>query len=404
MIVNIRRSFNKELAAIIAIVGVAGMSMAILQPVMPLYLTSIQMTPAMIGLMLATGMVGMVFGESSGGWLADRVGPKFPLTVGTFLCIPMVLSFVFFRQITFIFVIFFVWGVIRSTIFGPSRGYIGNNSSLHNKATLIAVYTATQSAFRSLGSLASGFIADNLGYNWNFYTSAAISLIAGILVFIALRKIPIWKHGSSSAATYARVKFKPVKQRVRYKPFLLQCLLPVLFLLGMGANSFLPLLATQVIKVDATQVGIIFTVGGLANMLLLLPMGRLADRRSKKVLMVSGLFLSAIAFCGIAFSTTFLELILFTVVNSAAFAIFTPASVALLSNSVPGYWQGTAMGIYGASEDLGIIIGSSAAGYIWTDLGPPSVFLMGSITCAAGAVICLAFIREKSLLNQTVEV
>jgi MFS family permease len=73
---------HRELVVIIAITGLAIMSMSLLGPMMPLYLTSIGFDPAIIGLILSAGMLGMVLGESSGGWLADRVGPRAPMLIG----------------------------------------------------------------------------------------------------------------------------------------------------------------------------------------------------------------------------------------------------------------------------------------------------------------------------------
>lgn len=303
---DIKRPFDRQLALVIAIVSVACMALAVLQPVMPLYLSSIGVIPSLIGLMLAVGMVGMVFGESSGGWLADRAGAKLPLLIGTFICVPLVLCFVFARGIVSLFLIFLVWGIIRSTIFGPGRGFIGNAASVSNKATLIAIFMASQSIARSLGFLASGYIADHLGYSWDFYVAAAISFLAGVLVIVGLRKTSLWKSGVKSSSTTSSSPPPSDLPKVNYRTFAVQCLLPVLFLLGAGANSFLSLLAAQVVGVDATKVGILFTVSGVANTLLLLPMGRLADRKSKKTFMAAGLILSAVAFTGIAFPEVFL--------------------------------------------------------------------------------------------------
>jgi len=89
------RVISRELVAVIAVTGLAVMAISILQPVLPLYLTSIGVTPTILGLMFSVAMIGMIFGESSGGWLADRVGIRIPLSVGTFVCAPIVLCFVF---------------------------------------------------------------------------------------------------------------------------------------------------------------------------------------------------------------------------------------------------------------------------------------------------------------------
>ena len=378
--------------------GLATMAMAVLNPIMPLYLTSIDVTPSLIGLMLAMSMVGMVFGESSGGWLADKIGLKIPLVVGTFLCAPLVLCFVFARGIPALFLIFLFWGVIRAAIFGPARGYINNTSTLENKATIIAVYMTFLTVARSLGSLASGFVADSRGFNWDFYISVGLSILAGILVIAGLNKIPLWKPVPGVPTGALAPPAAAIRPAVNYRPVVVQCIIAALFFMAIGVNSFLPLLATQVVGVKATQVGILTFIGGGVSTLLFIPLGRLADRKDKKMLIIIGLLLSASGLAGLAFAREYVVLVLMVIICNIGFAMFTPAAVALLSNNVPGYWQSTAMGIYGAAEDMGIIVGSSAGGFIWTAGGPTALYLMGSAAGVAGALICLGFIKSRLAL------
>jgi len=63
-----------ELATVIAVMGLGVLAISMLGPVLPLYLSSIDVSPDVLGLMFSIAMVGMVFGESSWGWVADRVG------------------------------------------------------------------------------------------------------------------------------------------------------------------------------------------------------------------------------------------------------------------------------------------------------------------------------------------
>lgn len=60
------RIINRDLAAVITIVSLAVMAISVLQPVLPLYLTTIGINPTILGLMFSVAMIGMVFGESSG--------------------------------------------------------------------------------------------------------------------------------------------------------------------------------------------------------------------------------------------------------------------------------------------------------------------------------------------------
>jgi len=111
--------------------------------------------------------------------------------------------------------------------------------------------------------------------------------------------------------------------------------------------------------------------------------------------MIIGLVVSAIGYAGYASAHNFAWLIGSIVISSFGQAMFSPAAVALLSDTVPIHWQNTAMGVYGACEDIGAIAGSALGGVVWTAWEPPATFVMGAISLGVGAVICFSLIKEK---------
>jgi MFS family permease len=160
--------------------------------------------------------------------------------------------------------------------------------------------------------------------------------------------------------------------------------------------TFLPLLATQIVGVEATEVGILFTIGGLSSLVLGIPLGMLADRLGKRTLMILGLVVSGGAMAGIAFAQSYPLLILFTIVNGLGAVMFTPAALGLLSEMVPSHKQSTAMGLYGGiCEDSGIIAGSALGGFVWSALGPQPTFLIGAIASGVGALISFRLIGRR---------
>jgi MFS family permease len=391
------RIISRELAAVIAIVSLAVMAMSVLQPVLPLYLTSIGVNPTILGLMFSVAMIGMVFGESSGGWLADKIGARVPLSVGTFVCAPIVLCFVFIQNTPSIFVIFLFWGITRAAVFGPGRGYIGTTVPLSRKATFLAIYATAMAVSRSLGTYLGGFIADARGYDWCFYTSAGIFLLGGIMVIIGLRKIPKVKPVLPDPTSPADSAMS-ARSLYRSRPFLSQCIIGALCWMSMGVvGPFLPLLAVEVAGIAVTEVGILLTIGALVNAVLLVPMGRLSDRKNKRILMIVGLLVTAAGLAGLALAKDFPGLVAAVVTMSVGSAIFGPAAVSLLSDTVPLNWQNTAMGIYGACEDIGVVVGSALGGLVWSSLGPPSTFLLVGMTAAIlGAIVSFTLLRDKA--------
>jgi len=172
-----------------------------------------------------------------------------------------------------------------------------------------------------------------------------------------------------------------------------------LFFLGFGIlGTFLPLLASQVVEgISVTEVGILFATAGFVSMLLGIPLGMLADRVGKKKIMILGLLISGVAMAGMAFAKSYLWFTIFIIGQSVAMAMFSPASLGLLSDSVPAQQQSTAMGAYGGlCENTGIIAGSSFGGFIWSAWGPQATFLVGAIAAGLGVVVSLVLIKQPS--------
>ena len=387
-----------ELVTVIAVMGLGVLAISMLGPVLPLYLTSIDVSPDVLGLMFSIVMVGMVFGESSWGWVADRVGLKPPLITGTAFSAVVVLSFAFTKNIPAIFAIFFVWGVLRSAIFGPGRGYIASVAPPLKKATFLAIMSVMMAASRSVGALPSGFIADNLGYNEVFYVSCGIGCIGGGLVLVGLRKKPwrelqsIRQQPDSGAPTTKSGSIFAI-----FRPLASQCLVAALQFFGLGVFiTFLPLLATQVVGISATQVGILFTIGGIVTVVLGIPMGILADHIGKKTCMILGLLVSIAALAAIAFVESYPWLIFIVSLRSLGMALFSPSALGLLSDSVPVQRQSTVMGIYGGfCENIGVIAGAALGGFLWTAWGHQVTFLTAAAVTALGVVICLFLVKIR---------
>ncbi|MBN1686894.1 MAG: MFS transporter [Spirochaetales bacterium] len=397
-----KRLLNRELIVVIGVVGLAIMATNLIQPMLPLYLVSIGVNPTIIGLLLSVGMMGMVLGESSGGWLADRAGIRVPMFVGTFLSVPLVLSLVLARHAALIFVIFFFWGIVRASLFGPGRGYIGATISLSQKATFMAIYATAMAFFRSLGSFAGGFIVDISGYDSIFYTGAGIALAGGILACAGLKRKADVMPANVNLGPHD-TGHKPVPL-YRQRPFVIQSVIAALYFTALGVLPFLSLLAGQVIGLQATQVGFLFTLSALSGVVLLIPLGRLADRRNKKNMMALGLLTAAAGLAGISISTNFTQLAICQVIGSIGNAFYNPAAVALLSENVPLRRQSTAMGVFGGFEDTGLIIGSALGGLLWSHLGPAPTFLIaGTAPACLAAVITFVFLKKAGQAGSPAE-
>jgi MFS family permease len=392
-----KRTVDRELVAVITIMGLGSLAMAILSPILPLYLTSIGITPAILGLIISVTWVGMIMGEPSLGWLADRVGLKIPLSIGTFFCGLAVLCYVSTHNIPAIFLISLSWGITRSAIFGPGRGYIGVNAPPLRRATFMSFMSVAMAGSRTFGALPGGFIADTLGYHWVFILSCGISFLGGMVVVMGLKKTQQVKPQPAGIFSLNSDEPLPQGQVKALHHLISQGTVAIFYFIGFGILlAFLPLLATQVAGVSVSEVGIIFTISGLVTMVLSIPLAVLADRKGKRIFMIFGILISSSAMAGLAFAGNFLWLVTFASIYSIGMAMFEPAALGLISSMIPPKRLSTVMGLYGGIyENTGFFAGSALAGFVWSTWGPRVTFLIGTITGILGIITCLGFVTEK---------
>jgi MFS family permease len=384
-------SNTRQIFAVAFVMGAASLSMGILRPVLPLYLSDIGLGPSLLGLIVSVSMVGMVIGESLSGWLADRSGLRLPLLIATVVCGLVIVSFLISPAIPMLFLVGFFWGLCRPAFFGPGRGFLAEVAPTGKKSTYLAVTSAILALSRGVGALPGGFIADTLGYEWVFYVAGGVAVLGGLAIFIA---------PGGFGKVERRIETKPSGDRwTSYLPsFTLQCLIALFAFLNIGILlTFVPLLGTEVIGISATSVGAVFTVNGLATMAFSIPMGVLADRMGKRVGMVLGLLVSGGAMVGLAFTDTFGWLMVMGIVHAFGMAAFAPSALGLLSERVPAGRQATAMGLYGGvCENSGLVAGSALGGFAWEWLGPPATFYTGAVASGVGIVICLWLGKVKT--------
>lgn len=392
-----KKSFNK-IAPIASILAIGMLSMSILEPVLPLYLINVGFSSKATGVMISVLWLGMIIGESSWGWIADKIGIRIPMIWGTLISGIILLGILLAKGTYIVFIAILCLGLFRSAIFGPARGYVGKHAPALKKAAFMGIITVAIGGSKSLGALSSGFIASSLGYSWVFYVTIGIYILGGLITIVILRDL---KYNSSKLLPVNKNLF--VKGSKKYGRMFSLCAVTSCEFFGLGLfTSFLPLFITQVVGLSVASVGILFTMRGMITVIFGVPMGMLADQKGKKLLMLTALAASAISMIGISVANSFLSLLVSIILFEIGLATYGPAALALLSDSVPSEHQGSVMGIYGGvCENTGIMAGAFSGGFVWNTFGPRATFLLGSLVCIIGAVMCLILnIEEIERINK----
>ena len=389
-----KKSFNK-IAPIVSILVTGMLSLSILEPILPLYLVYVGFSSKATGVLISILWLGMIIGESSWGGVADKIGIRTPMIWGTLVSGLILLGFLLAKGTYIAFIAILCWGLFRSALFGPVRGYVGKHAPTLKKATFMGIIVVVMGGSKRLGALSSGFFASNLGYSWVFYIAIGIYILGGLLTVIIL--------GDSRYNVPKLLpadKYSYPKDWHKYPCIFSLCAITICEYFGLGLFiSFLPLLITQVAGLSITSVGVLFTVRGIITMVLGIPMGMLADRKGKKLLMIIALATSAISMIGISLANSFFYFLVSVVLFEIGLTTYSPAALALVSDSVPSERQGSAMGMYGGiCENTGIMAGAFSGGFVWKIFGPRATFWLGSLVCMIGVIMCL-IINTKEILQ-----
>jgi MFS family permease len=166
--------------------------------------------------------------------------------------------------------------------------------------------------------------------------------------------------------------------------------------LGRFSEAFL-LLAGQLAGMAIAVIPIILVVMNIMYAISAYPLGRLADRMNRRILLVTGITLLIAADVVLATSGTVWQVML----GAAIWGVHMGATQGLLSaiiaDTVSADLRGTAFGFYSLVTGAALLAASVVAGLLWTAVGATATFAAGAVF-AAIAIIGLAL--QQAVIRQ----
>ncbi len=162
-------------------------------------------------------------------------------------------------------------------------------------------------------------------------------------------------------------------------------------------NLLLPNIMEQSPQISATvvEISVVLAIFTLSTGIISPFMSTLGWRKPNKWIM-GGLIATAVLYVALSQLHNVLQIDFVTLTIGVSTSFITPLALSLLTARIPWKLLGRAMGIYGAIEDVGLIISSSAGSIIWGLYGAQYSFvLIGLIFLFVAAIFQLS-IRKKS--------
>ncbi|MBD2383954.1 MFS transporter [Cylindrospermum sp. FACHB-282] len=144
--------------------------------------------------------------------------------------------------------------------------------------------------------------------------------------------------------------------------------------------ALLPTLPLYIESVGGSKQEIGMVMGGFAiGLLLFRPMlGRLADQRGRKIILLIGAIVATIAPFGYMAFKSISLLILVRIFHGISVAAFTTGYSALVADLAPGKSRGEIIGYMSLATPIGLAIGPALGGYLLAAAGDKLLFLLAA--------------------------
>ncbi|AKG52848.1 hypothetical protein DGWBC_0160 [Dehalogenimonas sp. WBC-2] len=160
--------------------------------------------------------------------------------------------------------------------------------------------------------------------------------------------------------------------------------------MGSSVNIALPAIGKE-FGLDAVNLGWVATTYILAAAVFLLPFGRLADIKGRRLIFTWGLAVYTVTSLAIAFSQSGAQLIALRVAQGVGGAMLFGTGVAILTSVFPPSERGKVLGLNAAAVYTGLSLGPTAGGLLTSAFGWRSIFYAS----AALALFALFFILTR---------
>jgi MFS family permease len=369
-----------------------------LYPVLPMYLTSIGFSVALIGIL--EGVAEATAGLSKGyfGYLSDSIDRRKPfIQVGYSLS---AISKPLMAVLTFPLWIFGTRTLDRlgkGIRTGARDAVLSAETTAEFKGRVFGFHRAFDTIGAALGPF--GALLFLMMYPAQYKTLFLLAIIPGVfaiaMTFFVKEKYKQPVQVISPAASPGIFSFlrywKTAPREFRLLAAGLLC-----FALINSSDVLLLLMMRHQGANDQQVIGI-YIFYNLVYAVMSYPMGALGDKVGLKTIFIAGLILFAIVYGGIIIATSLPMLLVLFFIYGMYAASTEGISKAWISNIVPHNEVATAIGFYTGMQSVCTLLASSLAGWLWYVYSPSVTFFVSAAGACAAAAFLAVSVRKKDV-------
>jgi DHA1 family multidrug resistance protein-like MFS transporter len=211
----------------------------------------------------------------------------------------------------------------------------------------------------AIGPLIGGVVADQIGYRATFVIAGAMLLVSALLVMALVQEDFHRPEPISEADTAGQQKMSAL---LLGRAMLAMTL--VMVFLRLSSSAVQPVLPLFVERLGngqaATLSGLTIGVVGMTSAISSVLLGRLADRRGPRTILITSALLAGLFYLPQAAAQSVLQLIIFGALFGIAAGGVLPTANAVVANLTPPERRGAVFGFTASATSLGAFIGPLA--------------------------------------------
>jgi MFS family permease len=383
-----QKASRKIFATLFFALFAAVTGVGIVVPLLPVYAHQLGAAGLAIGALFGAFSLSRTLLLPYFGHQSDRKGRK-PYIVSGLLAYTLVaLAFTQTHSIVGLILVRFVQGAASAMLMPVIQAYVGDLTAAGKEGATMGVFNMSMFMGLSLGPLMGGLINDYSGINAAFGCMGLLALAGFILACILLPATRTERIINQEVAPVAWRRLLTDREIVGL--FLFRAAYTACIGIIWG---FLPVYSSVTFKLSGARIGMLVMVGVMFSGAMHLPMGFIADRFSKKAMVLIGGTLVSVSMVLFYLADGFVHLLLTSIVFGCGGGIAMPAIMALaVIKGSAGQAMGSVMALLTMAHSIGMLSGALMAGAMMDIANLKLVFPLG-------AVLVLLCVVLFSLLN-----
>ncbi|MCQ5377128.1 MAG: MFS transporter [Candidatus Methanomethylicia archaeon] len=380
----------------------------IVLPFLPLYAQILGAGSGLdIGLLSSAFLLTRTFLATPFGMASDRIGRKKMIMLG--MAVYAITSILFALSESWFQLLIFrlLQGVASAMVWPPATALVADLTPAGKRGAAMGIYNSISMSGWVIGPAVGGGIqwyARNVmmleqleSFRLPFYFSAALSLISLSLVWFLVKLPAIQRKGMDPPALFP---FKHIEGKFKKTIY---SLLVIGISYGFATSFIEPLLVYFVQHEyflspdEVTQsMAAIFSVTGIATLLVMVYAGRLADKFSKKKIIAVFTSVAQALTIAMPFSGSISNIGVVMVIRSAFYSLTSPAYTALQQDLLPQKVRGTLTGMFDTFFGLGSIAGPVISFILYDEVSHSMPFIVSGILGIATVLILFLIAKEPA--------